>query len=53
MAVKHGHFYAARLIETLGFKDLADGVVRLSLSLYNTAEEVDRALEALRDALAA
>jgi selenocysteine lyase/cysteine desulfurase len=51
VAAKNGHFYAARLIETLGFEDPGDGVLRLSFSLYNTIDEVDRALEALREVL--
>lgn len=42
----HGHFYALRLIQALGL-DPDDGVVRLSLVHYNTAAEIDRALEVL------
>jgi len=43
-----GDFYATRLIEVLGLKD-EGGVVRIGISPYNTLEEVDRTIEALRD----
>jgi selenocysteine lyase/cysteine desulfurase len=42
----HGHFYAHRLVSALGL-DPADGVVRLSMVHYNTADEVARALDVL------
>ena len=42
----HGNFYAHRLVEALGL-DTDDGVVRLSLVHYNTAEEVAKALNVL------
>ena len=41
-----GDFYATGLIERLG-KAEGGGVLRLGLVHYNTAEEVDRTLEAL------
>ena len=41
-----GDFYATGLIERLG-KAEAGGVLRLGLVHYNTADEVDRTLEAL------
>jgi selenocysteine lyase/cysteine desulfurase len=41
-----GDFYATGLIERLG-KAEAGGILRLGLVHYNTAEEVDRALEAV------
>ncbi len=41
-----GDFYATGLIERLGKADLG-GVLRLGLVHYNTAEEVDRTLEAV------
>jgi selenocysteine lyase/cysteine desulfurase len=44
--VWHGDFYATGLIERLGKAD-AGGVLRLGLVHYNTAAEVDRALEAI------
>jgi selenocysteine lyase/cysteine desulfurase len=47
IAAKNGHFYAARLIRSLGFEDPDDGVLRLSFSLYNTMEETEKTLEAL------
>lgn len=42
----HGNFYAHRLVEAIGL-DADDGVVRLSLVHYNTAEEIARALTVL------
>lgn len=42
----HGNFYAYRLMQALGLEP-DDGVVRLSLVHYNTAAEVERALEVL------
>ena len=42
----HGNFYAHRLVEAVGL-DVEDGVVRLSLVHYNTAEEVAKALNVL------
>ena len=42
----HGNFYAHRLVEAVGL-DPNDGVVRLSLVHYNTAEEVAKALNVL------
>ena len=42
----HGHFYAHRLVTALGL-DPDDGVVRLSMVHYNTADEVARALAVL------
>lgn len=47
-----GDFYATGLIERLGKADVG-GVLRLGLVHYNTAEEVDRTLEALERLLAA
>jgi selenocysteine lyase/cysteine desulfurase len=45
--VWHGNFYALGLSETLGLEP--DGMVRLGLLHYNTAEEVDRTLAALAE----
>lgn len=50
IAVKNGHFYAARLLKAVGVEDIDDGVLRISFAHYNTAEEVARLIEAL-DAL--
>lgn len=43
-----GHYYAVRLMERLGLEP--GGSVRIGLTHYNTAEEVDRLLEALGEA---
>ena len=45
IAVWDGDFYATGLIERLGLAP--DGVVRIGLTHYNTAAEVDRLVEAL------
>ncbi|HEV3142856.1 MAG TPA: cysteine desulfurase-like protein [Gemmataceae bacterium] len=45
--VWHGNFYAQTLSETLGLEP--DGMVRIGLLHYNTKQEIDRLLEALRD----
>lgn len=50
VACGYGHFYARRLVEALGL-DIADGVVRLSMVHYNTADEVARALTVLDEVL--
>jgi len=42
IAVRNGHFYARRCIESLGIKDPEEGVIRVSLVHYNTQEEVER-----------
>ncbi len=44
--VWHGNYYALALTEALGLEP--HGAVRAGLLHYNTAEEVDRLLEALR-----
>jgi selenocysteine lyase/cysteine desulfurase len=44
---RFGHFYSRRLVEQMGL-DPEDGVIRVSLAHYNTQEEVDRVLTALR-----
>jgi selenocysteine lyase/cysteine desulfurase len=43
-----GHFYAARLVERLGLNDTG-GLVRVGIAPYNTKEELDRLLDALKD----
>lgn len=45
--VWHGNFYALPVTEILGLEP--DGMVRIGLLHYNTAEEVRRLLEALRE----
>jgi cysteine desulfurase family protein (TIGR01976 family) len=42
-----GNYYAINLTERLGVED-SGGMVRVGLAHYNTAEEVDRLLDALR-----
>lgn len=39
----HGHFYAARVMESLG----VEGMLRTGLSMYNTAGEIDRLLDTI------
>ena len=46
IAVWDGDFYATGLVERLGRAD-SGGVVRIGLTHYNTADEVDRLLDAL------
>jgi len=46
VAVRHGHFYAWRAMRALGL-DPSDGIVRASMVHTNTAEDVDRLLQAL------
>jgi len=41
-----GHFYAMRVIESLGL-EAQGGLVRIGVSLYNTAEEADRLITAV------
>ncbi len=42
-----GHFFAIKLVEVLGLIDR--GLVRAGLAPYNTADEVDRLIEAVRE----
>jgi selenocysteine lyase/cysteine desulfurase len=44
--VSHGDFYAATVIERLGVG--ADGVVRIGCSAYTTADEIERAVDAIK-----
>ena len=46
VAIRNGHFYAHRLISDLGIEP-DDGVVRVSMAHYNTAQEVERLITAL------
>ncbi len=48
VALRWGHFYAPGAIDALGLADRG-GIVRASLVHYNTADEVDRFLSALRE----
>jgi cysteine desulfurase family protein (TIGR01976 family) len=45
--VSHGNFYAATVVERLGFKN--EGVVRAGCACYTTSEEVDRLVEGVRE----
>lgn len=44
--VSNGDFYAATVVDRLGHA--SDGVVRIGCSIYNTQEEIERVLSALR-----
>lgn len=46
----HGHFYARRALESLGL-NARGGLLRVGFSLYNTPEEVERVVDALRTVL--
>ena len=48
IAAKNGHFYAYRLLRAMGVEDMNDGVLRISLSHYNTLHEVERCVAGLR-----
>ncbi len=50
IGIRHGDFYAKRLIEALGLADKG-GVVRVSMAHYNTAAEIDRLIDALQGVL--
>jgi len=43
-----GDFYAVRLIEVLGLAERG-GVLRTGVSMYNTAEEIDRLVQGIRE----
>ena len=43
-----GHFYAVEVVDRLGLKD-SGGLLRVGLCHYNTADEVDRLIAALRE----
>ena len=46
LGVGAGHFYAYRLVETLGY-DTDDGVLRASFVHYTTPEEIEQLINAL------
>ena len=50
IAIRFGDFHSRRLVEYLGL-DAVNGVVRVSMTHYNTLEEVDRLIGALREIL--
>ena len=43
-----GNYYALTLMERLGLEETG-GALRIGLAHYNTAEEVDRFLQAMRE----
>jgi cysteine desulfurase family protein (TIGR01976 family) len=45
-----GHFYALRAVEVLGLI-MQGGVIRMGISLYNTADEIDYVISALQKIL--
>jgi cysteine desulfurase family protein (TIGR01976 family) len=51
IGIRHGDFYARRLIEALGL-DTGGGVVRVSIAHYNTRDEIERLTAALEEVLA-
>ena len=51
IAIRFGDFHARRLVEALGYAD-SKGVLRVSMTHYNTIEEVDALIEALQQVLA-
>ncbi|MBC7443990.1 MAG: cysteine desulfurase-like protein [Polaromonas sp.] len=52
IGIRFGDFYAKRLIEALGLQGQG-GVVRVSIAHYNTAEEIDRLVRHLDEAIGA
>lgn len=48
--VRYGNFYSRRLCEQLGI-DPTDGVLRISMAHYNSEEEVEAALNSLREVI--
>jgi cysteine desulfurase family protein (TIGR01976 family) len=48
VAARHGHMYAYRLCQVLGI-DVGQGVVRISAVHYNTPDEIEQAIAAIRD----
>ena len=50
LAIRYGDFHARRLVEYLGIES-GGGVVRVSMTHYNTLEEVDALIEALAEVL--
>jgi cysteine desulfurase family protein (TIGR01976 family) len=48
--VTHGDFYASSMIDCLGLRDQG-GLVRIGIAPYNTREEMDRVIAALREGI--
>lgn len=51
IGIRHGDFYAKRLVEAVGIESPDDGVIRCSMAHYNTVEEVERLVAALDKAI--
>jgi len=51
IGIRHGDFYARRLVAALGLAD-SGGVVRVSIAHYNTPAEIDRLITHLDEAIA-
>jgi len=52
IGIRFGHFYAYTLVDELSPKlEIDDGVVRISLVHYNTAKEVNKIIEVLKEIL--
>ena len=47
IAIGDGHFYAKRMLDSLGLLQTDDGVVRCSMAHYNTADEVSQLINSL------
>ena len=47
IAIGDGHFYAKRMLDSLGLLESDDGVVRCSMAHYNTADEVNQLIDSL------
>ena len=50
IGIRHGDFYAVRLIDALGLRQRG-GVVRVSIAHYNTGTEIDRLIHHLEEVL--
>ncbi len=51
IAAGNGHFYGARCVEALGYPDIDDGVVRVSMVHYTSLQEVQRLIAVLEEVL--
>jgi selenocysteine lyase/cysteine desulfurase len=51
IALRFGDFHARRLVDSMGFSE-ANGILRVSMTHYNTLAEVDRVIAALDQVLA-
>ncbi|KZM45681.1 hypothetical protein OA92_00245 [Marinomonas sp. SBI22] len=49
IAVSNSHFYAYRLLEAMGIKDMSKGIIRISMAHYNTVKEVEKLISLLQD----